>query len=596
MSTIAQPTHGRLEHRSAWKSLTPHGRSALAALSFTLVASTALAQSARDPIPLDEIAGPRGQKPRPAQRRAAGAGKGTRPRLVVLLVADQLRAELLSRHASDLSPKGLRRLLSEGAVFTGRYEQQNTYTGPGHALLISGSFGYVNGITQNKFFNSATGRSESMLYDPEAKLLHGESTPDDETSPRNFFGSSLGDELRLSSPASKVIGLALKDRGAIMLGGRTGTAYFQSETTGDITTSTYYMSALPEWVTRFNADRPADKAFGKKWERFFPESRYFGADDSKWESEGKGLGRTFPHPVTGKLAAPGPDYYSMFQHSPFGLELTFALARAAVEGEDLGKRDATDLLGVSITPTDLAGHAYGPYSHEVQDMIFRLDAQVADLLAWLDKRFKPGEVVVVFTADHGAVPIPEQMRERRLEAARLKKAAIKEAVTKALVQRFGDGAWVLGLEDPSVYLNRALIAEKKLDPSLVERVAGEAILALPGVAGYFSRTQLQNGWLPPTRMAELVARSYHPGRGGDVVIVQAPFSFWGKYGEKDYGSTHGSAYRYDTDVPLLFLGAPFAPGFYGVTSQCDLAPTLAHILGISEPAGSEGRVLSEALR
>lgn len=572
---------------------------AMFALSLTALPGLADAQSAHDPIPLSQIVGPKGQRPGAASGKKTPPGglrKEVPPRLVVLLVADQFRAEFLTRFGRDFGPKGFRRLLGEGAVFTGRYEQQNTYTGPGHALLASGSFAYVNGIMQNKFYNFATKRSESMLFDGSAKLLHGETTPDDETSPRNFEGSTIGDELRLASPQSKVLGLALKDRGAIMLAGRTGTAYFQSEATGDVTTSTYYRSELPEWLQKLNAQRPTDAAFGKSWDRVLPKDRYVGADDSKWEAEGKGLGRTFPHPVTGKLAKPGPDFYTTFQHSPFGIDLTFTLAKAAIEGESLGGRGVTDLIGISVTPTDLAGHAYGPYSHEMQDMIFRLDAAIADFLTYLDRRYKPGEVVLAFTADHGAVPIPEEMKERGLSAARLKKAQIKDAVTKALGERFGAGDWVVALEDPSVYLNRPMIAEKKLDPALVERIAAEAVLGLPGVAGAYTRTQLLNGWLPPTRIAQLVARSFYPARSGDVVLVQSPFSFWGKYGEKDQGSTHGSAFRYDTDVPLIFVGSAFVPGNYGVASQNDLAATIARVLGIAEPAGCEGDVLERALR
>ena len=155
---------------------------------------------------------------------------------------------------------------------------------------------------------------------------------------------------------------------------------------------------------------------------------------------------------------------------------------------------------------------------------------------------------------------------------------------------------MLALEDPSIYLNRAVIDSRKLDAAEVERVAGEATLALPGILGYHTRTQLQNGWLPPTELARAVARSYSPTRSGDVVLVQAPFSFWGKYAEKDSGSTHGSSFRYDTDVPLVFVGKPFRPGSYGETEMVDLAATLAEVLAVGRPAACEGRVLVEALR
>jgi predicted AlkP superfamily pyrophosphatase or phosphodiesterase len=554
------------------------------------------AQSARDPIPLDTIAKPRAGGAAPALRRNTPAAAGAAPKLVVILVADQFRADYLRRFGADFGRGGFARLLREGAVFQGHYGQQNTYTGPGHALIASGSYAYVNGIMQNKWWNNRAHRSEAMLHDPEAKLLHGETTAEDETSPRNFWGSTIGDELRLASPESRVVAVALKDRGAIMLGGRTGKAYFQSETTGDMTSSTYYGTALPAWATAWNDRRPADAFFGKTWDRLLPPARYPETDDVATEAGGKGLGRTFPHKVTGKLAKPGPDYFTDLQHTPFGLDLTFDFVRAALDGEKLGKRGVTDLLGISITPTDIAGHAFGAYSQEVHDLVVRLDRAIEAFLADLDHRFAAGEVVLVFTADHGAVPIPEQSAAKGLTAARLKKAAIKDAVDKALQARFGAGAWVLALEDPSLYLDRALIAAKKLDPAEVERVAGEAVLGLPGVLGYHTRTQLQNGWLPPTELARAVARSYVPTRSGDVVIVQAPFSFWGKYAEKDAGATHGSFFRYDTDVPLVFVGKPFRPGNYGDAEMVDLAPTLTELLGVARPAACEGRPLFESLR
>ncbi len=560
----------------------------------------AFGQSARDPIPIDEIARPPAGGKDAGKRGPGKPGKvpaaAERPRLVVLIVADQLRWEFLTRYAPDFGPDGFRRLMEQGAVFQGHYGQQNTYTGPGHALIATGSYGYVNGIIQNKWFNRDAGRSEAMLFDPGAKLLVGETTPEDETSPRNLMGSTVGDELRLASPDSKVVAVGLKERGTIALGGRMGHAYFHSEVTGEMTSSTWYMQALPDWVKAFNGKKPTDASFGKTWERLLPADRYPEVDDSKFESDVKGLGRGWPKKVTGKLAAPGPDFYTAFQATPFGTDLTFDFARAALDGERLGQRGVTDLLAVSISPTDLAGHAFGPYSQEMRDVTVRLDRSLGAFLKDLDKRYKPGEVLIAFTSDHGAVPIPEWSAEKLHTGHRLKKASIKETVNKALSGRFGAGEWVVALEDPSVYLDRALIASRKLDPAEVERVAGEACLTLPGISGFHTRTQLLNGWVPPTRGAEAVVRSYYPARSGDVVLVQAPFSFWGKYAEKDHGSTHGSFYRYDTDVPILLWGKPFTPGFHGETEMVDLAPTLTRLLGVNPPAGCEGEVLEEALR
>ena len=190
---------------------------------------------------------------------------------------------------------------------------------------------------------------------------------------------------------------------------------------------------------------------------------------------------------------------------------------------------------------------------------------------------------------------PERARQLGLYAERVKKATIKTAITAALDARFGSGDWVLALEDPSVYLNRKLIEERNFEAAAVETAAGEAALTLPGFLGYATRTQLLHGNLPPIAASQAIARSYFAPRAGDVLLVQAPFSFWGKYGEKDVGSTHGSFYRYDTDVPVFFLGSPFAAGYFGETEMVDLAPTLARLLGVNLPAACEGQPIGEIL-
>lgn len=222
---------------------------------------------------------------------------------------------------------------------------------------------------------------------------------------------------------------------------------------------------------------------------------------------------------------------------------------------------------------------------------------MALLLTDLEKRFKPGELMVAFTADHGAAPIPDEAAENHLLAGRIKKDLIKSTVQKALVAAFGiAGDWVTALEDPSIYLSQKLVAQTKVDPILVEEVAGKALLELPGVIGYVTRTQLMRGWLPPTELATAVSRSYFPSRAGDVVVVTAPFYFWGKYGENEKGSSHGSSYRYDTDVPIALYGPWFQPGEYGVIEQVDFAATLAHALKLTPPAACGGRPVTAMLR
>jgi predicted AlkP superfamily pyrophosphatase or phosphodiesterase len=538
--------------------------------------------------------------------------------LVLAIVIDQFRADYLTRYASQFGETGFKRLARDGASWTGHYGHYATYTGPGHALILSGSYPYLNGISTNKFFNAATGRSEAMVFDAESEVIGVKKTdPDMDVSPRNFVGSTLGDELSLATAGkSRTVSIATKGRGAILLGGRLGKAYFLNDDTGEMTTSTYYASVLPNWVVGWNAKKLADASFGKAWERALPEAEYAlsGPDDAKAEGDGNGLGKTFPHKVTGKLERPGPNYYEAFMQTPFANELELDFAKAAIENEQLGKRGTTDLLAISLSAIDLAGHSFGPSSQEVHDLVVRLDKQLGDFLDWVYARVGKDNVLTLLTSDHGASPVPDQMTALGFESGRIKKKAIGEAVEAALVARFGPPAagakapardkplkegekaapadkWVLALEDPHVFLNRAAIAAKKLDSQEVEQVAGQAAAALKGFGGYFTRSQLLRGQVPPTPLATAMLRSYHAPRGGDVVLWTLPFYFWGKYGEKDVGSTHGTFYRYDSEVPVLLAGPGVRPGRYGVREMVDVAATMSHVLGITAPAASEGQVV-----
>jgi predicted AlkP superfamily pyrophosphatase or phosphodiesterase len=311
----------------------------------------------------------------------------------------------------------------------------------------------------------------------------------------------------------------------------------------------------------------------------------------------QGNGRTFPHKITGKEEKAGGNYYEAFEHTPWANDLTFALARAAIEAEQMGADDIPDLLGISLTANDLVGHAYGPYSQEVADLTVRTDRQIADFLAYLDKRFGANDLIVVLTADHGAGAIPEFMDRLKLNGARIKKKQIKETVEAALNARYGTANWVVGLEDPSIYLKYQAIDERKLSRSEVERAAGDSLMAIPGVLGYLTRTQFLTGTLPPTPLAAAYQKSFHPDRSGDVILILKPFYIWGKYAEKDEGATHGSPYSYDTHVPLIIRGSAIKPGVYPENiDMADLAPTIATILKINPPAACQGHTLAEALR
>jgi predicted AlkP superfamily pyrophosphatase or phosphodiesterase len=531
--------------------------------------------------------------------RAGARPAAARPKLVCLIVIDQFRQDYLTRFASSFGPDGFNRLLRHGASFTdAHYRHAATYTGPGHALIISGSYPHRTSIVSNDWYNRTTGRREAILYDPAAQLIGLDAALADDTSPRHFIGSTLGDQLKLATGGrAKVVAVSMKDRAAILMGGRLGKAYWFHERAGRFISSSYYGTDLPAWAQRFNTQDTPDRFFGQTWDRLLSATAYETAapDDAPWKQDLAGLGRTFPHRLTGGLTKPGPEFYTAFDATPWATQYELEFARAAVEGENLGTGSTPDLLAISLSANDYAGHAFGPYSQEVQDLAVRTDRMLAEFFQYLSRRFGPDGVLLALTADHGVTPIPEYAVSIGLDAGRISDAAVRGAITKALSERYGDGDWISGLADPSIFLNRALLAEKKLDPEAAARAAADACMMIPGVAACFTRGQLLHGPLPPTELAATAERSFHPERSGDLLLLPKPFYFWSnKYGSLTYGTTHGTPYNYDTHVPLLLAGPGIHPGEYArFVDMADLAPTLASLLAIEAPAGSEGHVIPE---
>ena len=526
----------------------------------------------------------------------------SRPRLLVVIVIDQFRYDNLTRFRDLFDPQAgaFGRFRSKGAFFANaHYEHATTYTGPGHAHILSGGYSYLTGIVGNRWFDRASGRLVAAAGDPDSHFVGAPGDESEGTSPRNFIGTTLGDELILNSQGrSKVVTVALKSRSATLLGGKLGKAYWFNEQAGGFETSTYYAKALPDWVVAWNKKRVADQYFGKVWTPLVPESAFARASEDDFPQEGDvgGLGRTFPHKLTGKLEAPGEVYYDALAKTPFGNDLVLEFARAALDAEGLGRDETPDLLAVSLSANDEVGHTFGPYSREVLDMTVRTDRQLGAFLRYLDRK-APGYTAVL-TADHGATPIPEYSARLGIDAHRIKKQTLKDAIEKALDDKFGEGDWVLALEDPSVYLDLKLIAERKLDPTVVEDATAEALSRVPGILRGYTRTQLMRGLGGTTAIDRAFQLVFHPSRSGDVLILMSPYSFWGsRYAELDYGDSHGSPYDYDTHVPLALMGPGVVPGIYQENvAVADLAPTLAALLEVNSPPVAEGRVLHQALR
>lgn len=531
---------------------------------------------------------------------AACAASTVRPtprayRLVVGIIVDQLRADYLERFADLFGEKGFHRLKTQGAYFANaHYLHACTYTAPGHAVVTTGSTAAVTGVIGNKWYDRETGRVIESITDGEtAGVPEGKGA-----SPRRLLVSTLGDELKAATNGqAKVIGISLKNRAAVLPAGRAAdAAYWFDDKRGQMQTSTYYMQALPDWVTAFNARRIPDQWFGKTWEKALPESAYArcDADDAPYEGRFAGGGPAFPH-VVGRGDKPNARFYDEFAMTPWANDFLADFAAAAVENERLGADAVPDLLTISFSANDLVGHAFGPNSHEVLDITVRTDRTLARLLDLIDRRVGLDKTLIFLTADHGVSPVPEYAQRRRLNSRRISFEQTAVTIKRALDARFGEGRWFAGFSAESVYFDLQTIAEKKLDRAEVERAAAEAALTVPGVAAAFTRTQILSGGLPRTPTAQRVQMAFHPQRSGDVFLVPEPFCF---FSEEEYTSatTHGAPYAYDTHVPVILMGAGVRPGVYfAEASPSDIAPTLALLLGVAAPNGTVGRILAEAL-
>lgn len=528
-------------------------------------------------------------------RGALAQSPPPRPKLVVVIVIDQLRNDYLQRFRPYFGKAGLNLFLQRGARFTGaRYEHGVTSTCPGHAVILTGSHGNVNGVVANSWYDAAAGREVYCAADSLVRLT---GVPGEGRSPRNLIGSTVGDELRLATGGrSRVVTVAGKDRSAIMLGGHLADAAYWTEDTVFVS-STYYMKELPDWVRRFNASGAVSSYAGKSWERLLPGIAYalIGPDDVVGEEDVVGMGRTFPHTIPNPPSS--ERFVTGFQFSPFHNEVIAEFAMRAIAEESLGADANPDLLAIGFSAVDRVGHAFGPNSQEVMDMIIRTDRLLERLFSFLAKRVGLENTLIVLTADHGVAPLPEVMRRLKpgATAGRIHPAAIASAAKAALEARFGAApspGWILHHSPPMLYLNLRLFQARGISVEEGERVVKAAVEGVPGVQQALTATELRQQRNQAIQSA--AALSFYPARSGNVYYELRPYQL---LSEEQTGADHGSPWAYDTRVPLLWFGSGVSPGRYSAAvSIADIAPSLAFLLGIIEPAASTGRVLREMLR
>jgi arylsulfatase A-like enzyme len=532
-----------------------------------------------------------------------------RPRLAVLVVFDQMRADYLTRWDGLFDEGGFRRLKKEGAWFENCHlPYAQTFTASGHASLATGCSPMKHGIIGNTWYDRFSSKEIYCVYTDSYELvplIRGQVKEEVGTWPGAWPGrlqaDTLGDALKgATGNKGRVVSLSLKDRSAILLGCRRApvdACYWFFPSRGRFVTSTYYRpDGQPHsWVAAFDDGRPADQWFGKDWTRLRPDldyARYSGPDDVAAEDEGWDQGRTFPHPMKGGLDKPGKSFYEALGNSPYGNELLLRLAERAITAEGLGRRDIPDLLCLSFSSNDGIGHCWGPDSQEVLDTTLRSDLIVKELLEYLDAQVGRGRYVLAVTADHGVCPLPEVARGQGKDAGRVPPQLLDEKAEAFLNATFRPeqmkGPWIEAGSDLWIYLNHRMVRNNSLEQTCVEETLADWFRRQPGVQNAYTRTRLSQGPLDDP-VGERVRRSFHPERSGDVAVVLKPYHLLGQ--PRGTGTTHGSPHPYDTHVPLLVYGPGIVPGARreAVTPQA-VAAILARRLGIDPPSDAEAPV------
>ena len=499
---------------------------------------------------------------------AAPAAAPKKPRLVLAIVIDQFRYDYLLRFRSDYT-SGFARMLRDGAVFTdAHYIHAATVTAVGHATFLTGATPSVSGIVANDWYDRASAQKVTSVSDAQTKVVGG-ATDAVGSSPRRLLVSTVGDELKMSDPQSKVIGVSLKDRAAILPSGHMadGAYWFDGKRW---VTSTYYRADLPDWVKKINDEKAYQRYATELW---LP----FDANDPA---------KAFCTMATGAAlrSCGGIDA------TPWANEFIEDFAERALANEGLGRHAGTDILTVSFSANDYVGHRVGPDDPAVRDISIRTDRLIGKLLDDADRTVGAGNTLVVLTADHGVAPVPEVNQARHMPGGRLKDADVTKSVSAALTRRYGPGAWLLtGGSATMPYLNLKLIRAHRLDPAAVESVAAAAARTVDHIARVATWHELQDGRVQQDAIGSAMTMGFYGPRSGSLYIVQEPYYIFDAT-----GTTHGTPYDYDTHVPLLFLGPGIAPAVYNrKVAINDVAPTLAEILGVERPSGSVGHVLSE---
>jgi predicted AlkP superfamily pyrophosphatase or phosphodiesterase len=520
----------------------------------------------------------------------------SRPKLVIGIVVDQMRYDYLYRFYDQYSENGFKRLLNDGfSCENTHYNYTPTNTAPGHASIFTGATPTNHGIINNNWYSRAENRIFYCAEDQAVKGL-GTENPEDKDgkmSPRNLKTTTITDELRLATnQKGKVVGISIKDRGAILPAGHIANgAYWYDTGSGKMISSTYYFEKLPSWVSDFNQKNVADKYIKKGWELILPLTEYYQslADENKYEKyPTKTQKAVFPYFID---KYDEKKRYKQFVYTAPANTFLREFAEEAILKEELGKDEVTDFLTLSFSSTDYIGHRYGIYSVEIQDTYLRLDKELATLFEFLDKNIGEGEYTLFLTADHAGAPTPSHLQDLQFDAEYLEWDSVKVELNTFLEKNYGEGDFVSYLSDQDVFLNRELLLQKNILLQDAQQKTSEFLITQKGINQAITATEL-NKQIQRTGFLQLVQNGFNSRLSPDVA-----FLFQSGYMDSYYkkgGTTHGTPYTYDTQVPLLFFGKNIPKGkTYRRVEITDIAATMAALLKLQQPSGCIGNPIIE---
>lgn len=515
-----------------------------------------------------------------------------RPKLVVGIVIDQMRWDYLYRYYNRYGETGFKRLLNQGFTCENAFINYiPSLTAIGHSTIFTGSVPAIHGITGNDWIDRATGKSVYCTSDSTVNSVGGVGKAG-KMSPRNLLASTITDELAMATNfRSKIVGVSLKDRAAILPAGHTPTAAFWlDDDAGKFITSSYYMQQLPTWVNQFNQEKHIEKLIAKDWHTLYPIETYKQSSPDNVVWEGKFDGETspvFPHLISSIYK----NDRSSLRDTPFGNTLTLDFAKTAVDAYKLGMGTETDFLTINCASTDYVGHMYGPNSIEVEDVYLRLDKDLGSFFDDLDKKIGKGNYTVFITADHGAMNSIKFNQEHKIPSDDLNLGLISRSLNSYLKNKFDVEKLVTRISGYQVFFNDNTIEKNKLNFYLVKQEAINFLRKQPGISFAVDLDNIEAASVPKF-IKERIVNGYHYKRSGDVQIITEP----GWFNGGATGTTHGTYSPPDTHIPLIFMGWGIKHGSTNrEINMTDIAPTVAAFLHIQMPNGSIGKPIVEIL-